>query len=167
MLKRIKLVERFDGGYMLCHYGDLYISKVQPGWRAPWFRGKVAGAGLWVVVPRNGNMHRCQTLWAALKHADAMPDWKPLERFWGDRRDLIDVSAALAEAGESPAELSAIKAAEQAGYDAFVSIVGRLMDARRGTKSWPDLPRCPYRHPERKTAWGRGYDRAEDQFRAA
>lgn len=167
MLKRIKLVERFDGGYRLCHFGDLYIGKVAPGWKAPWFRGTVTGQGLWVIVPRNGNMHRCQTLWAALKRADGMADYKPLERFWGDRRDLIDVDTALAEAGEHPAELAEIKAAEQSGYNAFVSIAGRLMDAMRGTKSHPDYPRCPYSNPDRKAAWNAGFDRAETQFHAA
>ncbi|PWC48206.1 hypothetical protein TSA6c_17445 [Azospirillum sp. TSA6c] len=167
MLKRIKLIERFNSAYMLCAFGDLYISKVAPGWKAPWFRGKVTGQGLWVVVPRNGNMHRCQTLWAALKHADATGSFKPLERFYGSRPDLIDIDTALAEAGEHPGELADIKAAEQSGYNAFVSLGGRLMDALPGTKPHTDLPDCPYRRPDHKDAWNAGRTRAETQFHAA
>lgn len=166
MLKRIKLIERFNGGYMLCRYGDLWITKATAGAKMP--RGfRPDGIGLWLVVPRNGKARRFPTLWQALKHADGMESWCPTERLWGDRRELLTVEQVLAEHGEKPAELAKIKAAEQSGYDAFVSIAGRIMDAMRGSKSYPDLPRCPYSNPDRKAAWSAGYDRAETQFHAA
>ena len=52
---------------------------------------------------------------------------------------------------------------EQAGYDAHRRIWGRLMDALRGTKSYPDMPRCPYRRADRIEAWERGLSRAHEE----
>ena len=46
----------------------------------------------------------------------------------------------------------------EAGFRAFPS--GRYADALRGTKSFPDRVRCPFRRPERVTAWNAGYDEA-------
>lgn len=57
--------------------------------------------------------------------------------------------------------------AEAEGEAAFRSISGRLADAMRGTKSYPDSPRCPYRRPERVAAWMRGFDRLDMAFSAA
>jgi hypothetical protein len=34
------------------------------------------------------------------------------------------------------------------------------MDAMRGTKSYPDDVRCPYRAPARVAAWTKGYNAA-------
>ena len=130
MLKRIKLLERFNGGYMLCRYGDLWITKVAAKAKMP--RGfRPDGIGLWLVVPRNGKARRFPTLWQALKHADASDRFYPTERGYGDRRDLLTVDQGLAEHGEKPAELRAYTAALEAGRDAFKSISGRLADAVR------------------------------------
>jgi hypothetical protein len=47
---------------------------------------------------------------------------------------------------------------EAAGFEAFPA--GRYRDARRGTKSYPDDVRCPYRAPARVAAWTKGYNAA-------
>jgi hypothetical protein len=49
---------------------------------------------------------------------------------------------------------------ERAGYDAFPG--GRFADAMRGTKSYPNHVRCPFRQPARVAAWEAGYNRAHD-----
>jgi hypothetical protein len=49
---------------------------------------------------------------------------------------------------------------EQEGFEAFPS--GRFADALRGTKSFPDHVRCPYKRPDRVAAWKRGYKRAHE-----
>lgn len=49
---------------------------------------------------------------------------------------------------------------ERAGWSAFPG--GRFADAMRGTKSFPDHARCPFRQPGRVEAWERGYERAYD-----
>lgn len=166
MLKRIKLIERFNGGYMLCRYGDLWITKATAGAKMP--RGfRPDGIGLWLVVPRNGRASRFPTLWQALKFADASGSFFPTERGYGDRRDLLTVEQVLAEHGEKPAELRAYAAALESGRNAFKSISGRLADAMRGTKSYPDAPRCPFTNPDRAAAWKAGYDEMEDAFHAA
>ncbi|MGY3609893.1 MULTISPECIES: hypothetical protein [unclassified Bradyrhizobium] len=49
---------------------------------------------------------------------------------------------------------------ERAGYEAFPG--GRFADAMRGTKSFPNHPRCPFKQPARVAAWEAGYNRAHD-----
>ena len=142
MLKRIKLIERFNGGYMLCRYGDLWISKATAGAKMP--RGfRPDGIGLWLVVPRNGKARRFPTLWQALKFADASDLFYPTERGYGDRRELLTVEQVLAEHGETPAELRAYNSAIEAGRNAFKSISGRLADAMRGPRATPTLRAAP------------------------
>lgn len=47
---------------------------------------------------------------------------------------------------------------EQDGFDAFPG--GRFADAMRGTKSFPNHIRCPFKDPNRTQAWQRGYSNA-------
>jgi hypothetical protein len=51
---------------------------------------------------------------------------------------------------------------ERAGYAAFPG--GRFADAMRGTKSFPNHARCPFKQPARVTAWEAGYERAHDSL---
>lgn len=55
-------------------------------------------------------------------------------------------------------------AAYEVGKGAFRGVSARIADAMRGTKSWPDTPRCPYRMPIKVKAWNAGYDREHDAF---
>lgn len=43
---------------------------------------------------------------------------------------------------------------------------GRYMDAMRGTKSYPDMPRCPFRVPAKVRVWQIGLDDALDAINA-
>lgn len=71
-----------------------------------------------------------------------------LEKF----RDALIV--AMARADDRRAEGDALAA----GFRAFPA--GRYMDAMRGTKNFPDHPKCPYRKDNLVAAWKRGYDEA-------
>lgn len=55
-------------------------------------------------------------------------------------------------------------AAYEVGKGAFRGVSARISDALRGTKSWPDTPRCPYRMPIKVKAWNAGYDREHSAF---
>jgi hypothetical protein len=54
---------------------------------------------------------------------------------------------------------------EAEGFSAFPG--GRWSDALRGTKSFPNHARCPFRNPDRVAAWERGYERAMEGCNAA
>lgn len=54
-----------------------------------------------------------------------------------------------------------------AGFNAFRSVSGRYMDATRGTKGYPDMPRCPFKIAARAMAWKRGLGDAINACHAA
>jgi hypothetical protein len=56
-------------------------------------------------------------------------------------------------------------AAFDAGFEAFPA--GRFMDAMRGTKSYPNHPRCPFRSEPKVSCWNAGYADAHQSIRAA
>jgi hypothetical protein len=79
-----------------------------------------------------------------------------LENFRGALREAIKRRAKLkAEAKQAIED-------EEAGYGAFPG--GRFADALRGTKSFPDHVRCPFKQPARVAAWEAGYDRAHESL---
>jgi len=52
------------------------------------------------------------------------------------------------------------EADETAGFHAFPSV--QYSDMLRGLRSYVPEVRCPFKRPERKAAWERGYLRARD-----
>jgi hypothetical protein len=79
---------------------------------------------------------------------------------------LEDFRKALREAikvrTKSRAEIKQQIDDERAGHDAFPG--GRFADALRGTKSFPDHPRCPFKRSERVRAWEAGYSHAHESL---
>lgn len=97
------------------------------------------------------------------------PDARGVVRFGGplfwdvERRFLADLDAfkaAMAAAVAARTERKANAEARQRGFEDFPA--GRWMDAQRGTKSYPNHARCPYRVPARVAAWEAGYAEAHD-----
>jgi ribosome modulation factor len=58
-----------------------------------------------------------------------------------------------------------VEADEMAGFHAFPSV--QYTDHLRGLRSYVTETRCPYKRPERRAAWERGYLCARDAIVAA